>query len=251
MEQDGTPDLARSRLYDGSDGLLFDRVCVNLSDERLEATGYSRARLARDGRADLEEAAGRFARLRFEDDHTLLFPGAPSTPWDGGIPRERPFALGTLDPPVPFPNYDSCELVLGRGFEATLDFDRLAKRVVTDGEHRWLAGALLTNYRWTGTHGPLGVLAAHGPSFARGTPLQAARGLDFTPTILHILGLPVGADMPGRVLTELLAAESLAGLRPVVVEPSYEGRVRPGRERSNPGLDEATEERLRALGYVR
>ena len=52
-------------------------------------------------------------------------------------------------------------------------------------------------------HRNLGVLAAMGPDFKQGENLYGVSLLDVMPTLLHLHGLPVGEDLPGRVLTEL------------------------------------------------
>jgi len=52
-------------------------------------------------------------------------------------------------------------------------------------------------------HRAQGVLIASGPGFKKDELAYGARLLDITPTILHYFGLPVGADMEGRVLHEL------------------------------------------------
>ncbi|MYF78980.1 MAG: sulfatase-like hydrolase/transferase [Chloroflexi bacterium] len=62
-----------------------------------------------------------------------------------------------------------------------------------------------------GTHGGMSrhelrnTLIARGPSFRRSTVVDTPTGnIDVAPTILHILGLPGGDDMDGRVLHEAL-----------------------------------------------
>jgi hypothetical protein len=49
-----------------------------------------------------------------------------------------------------------------------------------------------------------GILIADGPAFLPGTEPVGAALLDIAPTVLHLLGVPVPADMDGRVLHELL-----------------------------------------------
>lgn len=51
-------------------------------------------------------------------------------------------------------------------------------------------------------HRPLGMLAMAGPGLKRGDRVYGANILDIAPTALTILGVPVGADMDGRVLVE-------------------------------------------------
>lgn len=53
--------------------------------------------------------------------------------------------------------------------------------------------------RW---HRPLGMLLLAGPGIRRGQRVYGAGLLDIAPTALTLLGLPVGADMRGRALTE-------------------------------------------------
>lgn len=55
-------------------------------------------------------------------------------------------------------------------------------------------------------HRPLGVLAMAGPGIQRGDGLvHGATLLDICPTALALLGVPIGADMDGRVLSEALS----------------------------------------------
>jgi predicted AlkP superfamily phosphohydrolase/phosphomutase len=56
----------------------------------------------------------------------------------------------------------------------------------------------------TGDHRMEGILIASGPAFQPGASPENATLLDIAPTVLHILGVPVPADMDGRVLTEIL-----------------------------------------------
>ena len=53
-------------------------------------------------------------------------------------------------------------------------------------------------------HRPFGVFAAQGPGITQGARLYGASLLDIAPTLLQLMGLPASADMPGRVLSEIL-----------------------------------------------
>ena len=73
-----------------------------------------------------------------------------------------------------------------------------------------------------GTHGGMSrhelhnTLIARGPRFQRSTVIDTPTGnIDITPTILHLLGLPGGENMDGRVLHEALAN----GDAPADIEP--------------------------------
>ena len=78
--------------------------------------------------------------------------------------------------------------------------------------------------------------------------LDRATTLDLTPTVLHAFGLPVGEDMEGRALTDLLHTG-----RPVETLETWElGNQGPTADPTEDSEDddEALLERLRSLGYV-
>ncbi|MBN8644591.1 MAG: alkaline phosphatase family protein [Planctomycetes bacterium] len=54
-------------------------------------------------------------------------------------------------------------------------------------------------------HRELGILVMAGPGIARAATLHGPTLLDIAPTILTLLGLPIGADMDGRPLIEALS----------------------------------------------
>ena len=79
-----------------------------------------------------------------------------------------------------------------------------------------------------GTHGGMSrhelrnTLIARGPSFIRSAVVDTPTGnIDVAPTILHLLGLPGGDEMDGRVLHEAL----VGGDGPPAVEPRSETHV--------------------------
>ena len=59
------------------------------------------------------------------------------------------------------------------------------------------------NWPTSGSHRRDGVLVAHGPGVRRGATVEGGRIVDLAPTWLHGLGLPVPAELEGRVLAEL------------------------------------------------
>jgi arylsulfatase A-like enzyme len=67
--------------------------------------------------------------------------------------------------------------------------------------------------------------------------------MDITPTILHLMGLPVSDDIDGRVLTSMLSAP-----RPVEYE-RVEGAEAGDEEELSAEETAEVEERLRSLGY--
>ena len=96
-------------------------------------------------------------------------------------------------------------------------------------------------------HRPQGVFIAGGPGFKQDELIHGARLLDVTPTILHWFGLPVGADMEGRVLEEAFASR-----RPVDTVPTWETAdgLAKARRRPGEGTDKALLEQFVALGYI-
>jgi len=52
-------------------------------------------------------------------------------------------------------------------------------------------------------HSPYGILVAKGPNIKKDKITFGASVLDLTPTLLHLMGLPIGEDMDGRVLVNI------------------------------------------------
>jgi predicted AlkP superfamily phosphohydrolase/phosphomutase len=100
-------------------------------------------------------------------------------------------------------------------------------------------------------HRDIGILAAKGPGIRKGATLTNASVLDLTPTILALLGEPVGRDMDGFVLTELIEEDILAE-NPVEYIDTYEKEEQPedSDEPIESDLDDAIREELRSLGYI-
>ena len=71
--------------------------------------------------------------------------------------------------------------------------------------------------RRTGSHRPLGVFIAYGPSIKRGYGIKRVKVYDLAPTILHIFDLPIPDDMDGRVLVEIFEK----GSEPANRRPRY------------------------------
>ena len=101
---------------------------------------------------------------------------------------------------------------------------------------------------FSGEHGdaPPGIIVAAGPGVRPGGTIADATLLDIAPTVLAILGVPPAADMPGRVLPELVP-----GFRDSMRVATYRDLPRDDTgSRSAGALDPAVRERLRALGYL-
>lgn len=102
---------------------------------------------------------------------------------------------------------------------------------------------------WGGTHRLNGILIGRGPALKTDTEIENARLIDLAPTLLYLLGIPVPADMDGKVLTNAVQSGFLTA------HP-----VQAGNASSNSEADRTSgytseesakvEERLRALGYL-
>ncbi len=99
-------------------------------------------------------------------------------------------------------------------------------------------------------HREEGVVFVMGPGIAGGFDVADATVLDIAPTVLALLGLPVGRDMDGRVLTEIMEP-ALLELRPVAEIATYESGDAPEGEEPIPSpVDDEIREQLRSLGYI-
>jgi len=96
----------------------------------------------------------------------------------------------------------------------------------------------------SGCHRLHGVFIAQGPEIRRGQTVENAHIMDLAPTILHLMDLPVSADMDGHVL-----AEALTTSRPVRSQANNLSNGETSRELSKEEEAEV-ENRLRALGYL-
>ncbi len=67
---------------------------------------------------------------------------------------------------------------------------------------------------------PDGLLILYGSGIAPGAKIQGASVLDVTPTLLYLMGLPLGRDMPGKLRADALEDE-LVRTQPVTFISSY------------------------------
>ena len=100
------------------------------------------------------------------------------------------------------------------------------------------------SFAYTGGHRMNGILLLSGPGVEPGE-VDGARLIDIAPSILHLLGLAVPADMDGVVLPQLRGDEASVATRPDAAAAT---------DSASDGYSEEEErevaERLRSLGYV-
>jgi len=102
-------------------------------------------------------------------------------------------------------------------------------------------------------HRPLGIIAMKGPGIRKGETIYGANLLDIAPTVLTLLGQPIGADMNGRVLVEALD-------RPIRIEEiekvfswddlEGEAGMHPPDLRTDPFESQQAMKQLADLGYI-
>lgn len=102
-------------------------------------------------------------------------------------------------------------------------------------------------------HRPLGIIAMRGPGIRKGETLYGANLLDIAPTVLTLLGQPVGADMNGRVLVEALDPPvNIAEIEKVFSWDDLEGEagMHPPDMRTDPFESQQAMKQLADLGYI-
>lgn len=103
--------------------------------------------------------------------------------------------------------------------------------------------------RASGVHHPDGIAIFCGPGVRPGGCVAKASVLDITPTLLALLGMPIGRDMDGRVLTEAIVPEFLAET-PLTHVDTYDTGLGFSEVEEDEPVPEELMSRLRALGYV-
>jgi len=101
-------------------------------------------------------------------------------------------------------------------------------------------------------HSPFGMFAMRGPGLKKGEKIYGASLMDITPTILHMFGLPVGADMEGKVLQQIFDDQNLDQVETI---PSWEnvegedGRHKDS-DQTNTWASHEAMQQLIDLGYI-
>ncbi|MCX7830277.1 MAG: hypothetical protein N2445_04380, partial [Acidobacteria bacterium] len=95
----------------------------------------------------------------------------------------------------------------------------------------------------SGSHRPNGFLIMYGSSFKKGRKIEDANITDICPTVLNLLGLPIGSEMDGKVLGGCFSEQK---------EVLFEDYAKI-RDKSTSGSDiheEEIKEKLKNLGYM-
>ncbi|MFQ5510241.1 MAG: alkaline phosphatase family protein [Candidatus Krumholzibacteriia bacterium] len=130
--------------------------------------------------------------------------------------------------------------------------------VIVASDHGFKSGALRPRLRpeiWAGKaafwHKLDGIICLYGNGIRPGRRIENASVLDVTPTVLGLQGLPVPADMPGKVLSEALEEPLVERLNTTRLATLQ--RTRTNDAESFEADDEAAEQvmkKLEALAYI-
>ncbi|MGD0212338.1 MAG: alkaline phosphatase family protein [Terriglobales bacterium] len=99
-------------------------------------------------------------------------------------------------------------------------------------------------------HRNFGIVAIRGANIKQDERIYGATLLDITPTILTLFGLPVGADMDGRVLVQAFDEPPEIKRIPSWEQESGECGMHPADLRMDPVAAQAVIQRFVALGYM-
>lgn len=99
-------------------------------------------------------------------------------------------------------------------------------------------------------HRPFGVLVASGPGIVPGSTPGPCSLLDIAPTALALLGQPIGEDMDGRVLQEILAPSLVVHRIPSWDAVEGDAGLHPADLRQDPIESAAAIQQLVDLGYL-
>ena len=103
--------------------------------------------------------------------------------------------------------------------------------------------------RMSGVHHPDGVAIYSGPGVQAGARVEQGSVLDVLPTLLALLGRPIGRDMDGQPLTQVIRPEFLAQ-HPLTYVDTYDTGLEVQETQAEEPASEELMSRLRALGYV-
>jgi predicted AlkP superfamily phosphohydrolase/phosphomutase/tetratricopeptide (TPR) repeat protein len=99
-------------------------------------------------------------------------------------------------------------------------------------------------------HRPFGIFCMKGRHVQQDERIYGATLLDVTPTVLTLFGLPVGADMDGRVLVQAFEEPPQITRIPSWDQESGECGMHPSDLRMDPAAAQAVLQQFVALGYI-
>ena len=103
----------------------------------------------------------------------------------------------------------------------------------------------------SGTHdeAPDGVIVISGKDVSQGAELKKPNVFDVTPTILALMGIPVGDDMPGRVVEEAIDPAFLKA-HPIRTVPTHSAKRKYSSLPVKSAIGDELKKKLEGLGYI-
>lgn len=154
--------------------------------------------------------------------------------------------------------FDECGGPDGSGVKLALQGDTIAmvasQKVIVDAlsfQDKQTQSCIKFN-RFFNFHGPdtPGIIIVSGPGIAKGRVLKKTVLFDVMPTMLYMKGMPVGEDMDGKVIEEMIDPKLLAS-RPMTRIPSYDDETfKASRENKTRKMNYEYLQRLKAIGYI-
>lgn len=124
--------------------------------------------------------------------------------------------------------------------------------IIVMSDHGMHVGADHMGLQYTGQHtaAPDGIFIIAGASIREGSILEGATMYDVLPTMLTLAGLPVAADIDGRVLDEILLSEEAGGPVRLPMVASHPRGPLADLPASGTEGDDLRSEQLKQMGYV-
>jgi predicted AlkP superfamily phosphohydrolase/phosphomutase len=140
------------------------------------------------------------------------------------------------------------------GFKFEIDYNYINKYphyyvLIKNKEYKILD--FLSPYPFCGNHDKTAVIIISGKNIYPNNLIESATVYDITPTILYLMGLPIGKDMKGKVLVEAIDTTYLKK-HPIKYIETYETskQEKPQKPIRSPIDEEKIKERMRSLGYI-
>jgi hypothetical protein len=134
--------------------------------------------------------------------------------------------------------------------ETYVDVDLDSLHVIWPGGRLPFLELVLPSYniRRSGDHHPDGVIVFHGPGVRVGGQASGTI-VDMVPTVLALLGMPVGLDMDGQVLEDAIGPEFLEEM-PLTYIDTHDTDLELDEPEEDLSASPELMTRLRALGYI-
>lgn len=100
-------------------------------------------------------------------------------------------------------------------------------------------------------HRPQGIFVLHGPGIRADERIEGATLLDIAPTVLTLLGLPIGDDMEGKVLVNAFIEQpEIARIPSWETVAGHDGRLPLAPNERDPAAAQTVLQQFIALGYI-